>query len=213
MNILFLALVFTAVHSYGQHVTIGLDKMNMAYVGVDNPVSITSDSYACDQLLVTTDNGKITGQGCDHNFSPDKIGVANINVYAQIRGEKKRIGGLRVSIRNLPTPVISIADRTEGYISKLQLLKSFGPGCTLPNCDYDIKYTITNYSIIITHKNGEQIFRRSYAGDKTNSFDDETRNVFGTLKRDDKIEIADIHITGPDNVVRSINNLKLAISN
>jgi hypothetical protein len=36
-----------------QHVTVANTKMNILYVGIDNPISITVENYDCDDLVIT----------------------------------------------------------------------------------------------------------------------------------------------------------------
>ncbi|MEI9957809.1 MAG: hypothetical protein WDM90_16260 [Ferruginibacter sp.] len=59
--------------------------MNVFYLGVDNPVTITVENTSCKDLIIKTDNGSNTGNGCERIFHGNKVGVANIIVFKRVK--------------------------------------------------------------------------------------------------------------------------------
>ncbi len=200
--------------AHAQRVVIQLDKMNVAYIGIDNPISIANNAVSSDQLVVKVDNGRITGKNGEYIYTPEKAGIATIDVFAKTRKGLKKMGSYMARVKKLPSPEISIAGKTSGYISRLQLSGSFGPECTFPNCDLDMQYTIVSFTVtLLRAQDSSIVFQRSYTNIKNSEFDDETRTAFGLIKRGDIVEFSDFHISSTDGTVRTMNNLKFKISN
>ena len=114
------AFILFCTTCYAQQVVVGLDKMNVAYVGVVNPISVASDIYSCDELVVKVDNEVLHGKDCQYSFSPSKAGRVTIAIYGKHSGELKKIGGVPVRVCKIPEPVVSLADKTDGYISQAE---------------------------------------------------------------------------------------------
>ncbi len=61
-------------------------KMNVLYLGVDNPMSIAASGYAASDLDVSIDNGTITGSNGSYTVRPDHPGSATIYIKQQRKG-------------------------------------------------------------------------------------------------------------------------------
>ncbi len=62
--LLFIASTISWATLFAQHAVVQLDYMNVAYIGLENPISITSDIYNCDQLVVKVNDTVLGGKDC-----------------------------------------------------------------------------------------------------------------------------------------------------
>ncbi len=86
-------------------VAIALDKMNVFYIGVDNPVTIAVPGVPADKLLVTIDHGTITGNNGRYIVRVAQTGETTITV-AIIKNEKKVLLSSQLfRIKRIPDPV------------------------------------------------------------------------------------------------------------
>ena len=80
-NHLFIAFLCTISFANAQSVVIAADKMNVFYLGVDNPVAVAVEGISDDKLTVSIDNGTIkrTGRGA-YIAHLDSTGIVHIVV-------------------------------------------------------------------------------------------------------------------------------------
>ncbi|MFO7657751.1 MAG: GldM family protein, partial [Bacteroidales bacterium] len=101
-------------------------KMNVLYIGVDNPVKIAASGYRSSKLEASIDNGTISGSNGEYIVRPEKPGKAMITV--SIKG--KTIQQSQFRVKTVPDPVAAIKT-SNGYffggeITKDELLAADG---------------------------------------------------------------------------------------
>ena len=203
-TIALLIFLFVADVLHAQHVTVELDKMNTA---------ISADNTQCDQLIIKVNNGTLTGKDCDYIYRPKEPGISKIEVYAQKRKELKKVGEQNIRVTRIPDPAVSINGKTGGYISRQELLTSYGPVCTIQNCDFDIKFIIVSFSMTIVRGLDSSVVFQHHFTNQNAGFDDNTRETFTHLKHNDLVSIDDIKILSPDSMARNMPGLNFKISN
>lgn len=84
---------------------IALDKMNVLYIGVDNPVTIAVEGIPSDKLIVYMENGSIRGSNGKYIAKVTSTGTATINV-ATIKNDKKVLLSTQTfRVKRIPDPV------------------------------------------------------------------------------------------------------------
>jgi len=81
-------------------VAVGLDKMNVFYIGVDNPVTIAAGGISNDDLDVSMTGGSITGSNGKYTVRVTSPGEATINVAAN----GKLISSTVYKVKRVPDP-------------------------------------------------------------------------------------------------------------
>lgn len=212
--LLLMVLLTVSIRAYAQHVTVSADKMNIAYIGVSNPISVSADSVACDEIILKTDNGTIAGAGCDYNYMPGIPGNARIEVYTKRGNILKKIYEYPLRAKKVPPPTISVAGKTGGFISRTQLTRSPGPESIIPDFDYDFRYIITSFTITITRgADFNVLLQHTVNNNNGASFNDEIRAAFSHLRRNDRIEIGNIKVKDADGQLRTMKDMSLQIFN
>ena len=128
------------------------DKMNVFYVGVDNPVSVSAPGIPKEKLRINIAGGTYTGSNGKYMVSvaaADISKTANVTVSAEINGKVQSFGSSTFRIKRIPDPKAKFANKTGGTVSPV-LLKSFPTVfAILENFDFDAKFTVTRFELII----------------------------------------------------------------
>jgi len=123
-----------------------LDKMNVFYIGVDNPVTISSGS-GWDKTSVSMAGGTISGTGSNRTVRVSAAGTASITVTADGKSSK-----FDFRIKRIPDPVFKVGD---GKVRMASVAFKGQQYCRaeLENFDFDTKYSITGATVYFSGAN------------------------------------------------------------
>ena len=146
---------FSSSYIVGQpSATVSADKMNVFYIGVDNPVTVSVPGAANDKVhpaissggtMVPNGNGKYTvtvSAGCPNNR-------VTISVAADLNGKTQSMGSSEFRVKRVPDPVAMIANQTGGVISKTVLAASGAIIPTMKDFDFDLHFIILSFTMTI----------------------------------------------------------------
>jgi len=175
--------------------TISPTKMNVFYVGVDNPVSITVPGGP-ERVMPSVSVGRIRLEGKDWIVSdlPKGTREAIISVSAVFSGKTKNMGAYTFRLKRVPDPIAKIGGKTEGYISKSLILASPYIVPEMPaGFDFDLRYTVTSFTFV-TESSGD-IFETKVQGNRLTA---DIVKMITNAKKNKRIWIEDINVKGPD---------------
>jgi len=117
-------------------------RMNVLYIGVDNPIKIAASGYETSELTVSIDNGTITGKNGEYIVCPKQQGTANV-IVANSSGKEIQRTAFKVKITPDPIAAIKTPDgyKTNGLISKKELLDANGIVVSMKDFDFDINFS------------------------------------------------------------------------
>ena len=124
--------------------TISPTKMNVFYVGVDNPVSISVPGGP-ERVTPSVSVGKIRPDGANWVVYdlPKQTREAVVNVSAVFAGKAKSMGSMTFRLKRVPDPIATVGGKSEGVISKSLILASPYLVAEMPaGFDFDLKYTV-----------------------------------------------------------------------
>jgi len=182
------------------NVVVSPTKMNVFYVGVDNPVSISAPGFSSDKIRATMTNGKLIQRGDDYIAKPQVVGrEAKVKVEANFDGEWRPLRTVDFRVKPIPDPVAKIADKSGGKIKKNLLMAQQGVDAVMDNFDFDLEFKITGFTVSTIQK-GFTVDEVS----RTDTFTPEQIKMFRNLRRNNKVYIEDIRAVGPDGVTRNL---------
>jgi len=208
-NILVLLLLFNSPHSFSQKVSIANERMNIFYIGLDNPVSIAADGFATKSLIIKTKNGKLTKYDDGYIFHPDSIGKSEIILYSKLNGKLKEIGRSAFRSKNLPLPVFHIGS-IEKIKPKSEIASQEYVRAQLENTDINIKYEIDSFKVCIFSNDTCKYSITENFGNKLN---EEIRTKFQELHNLDVVVFKDIYIKQFDGSSAVIEPLIITVKN
>lgn len=104
-------LLFSSVLA-GQTVSVSATKMNVFYIGVNNPLTIVVENIDCKDLIVKVTNGEIVGDSCYFTFRYNDTTVSSTNTIVIIGVNQetgtKWIDSLEYRVKQIPDPIPTI---------------------------------------------------------------------------------------------------------
>ncbi len=192
--------------------TVAATKMNVLYVGVENPLSISVPGVSSDKVQVSPSNCTLSSQGKGNYIakvtSPGQI--ATISVSAEINGTKVNMGKQEFRVKAVPDPAPAMGKKHGSFlISKSELGAQSGIQAELENFAFDLKFDVLSFDV--SAKVGDFIVTKSATG---NRFTDDMKNVFGRLSKGSKIYIENVkaRMSSGDQTVRTLGAMSITIS-
>ncbi len=134
-------------------VAVGADKMNVFYIGVDNPITVAVPGYNCSELSARlVGEGQITGLGdCRHIVLVTQPGTVSIEIYAMEKGAQKLLGVRQFRVKRIPDPVVRLGNRMSSTIPKGEIREVLGQEvqAMMQNFEFDAHCGITRFSIAL----------------------------------------------------------------
>ncbi len=185
-------------------------KMNVFYLGVDNPVSISAAGLSKNQINPTISMGKLIKKGDQWIVKIDKKtkgkNIAVVSATAKIDKKLYNLGKAEFRVKRVPDPSAEIGGMTDGKIDKNVLLANSAIIPNMKDFEFDIYFVINSYRFgaII---NGDW-FEKNVKG---NRFTEDVKKIIRNGKRKQKFFFDNIQATGPDGSIRSLNPINLEI--
>ncbi len=117
-----------------------LDKMNVFYIGVDNPVTIGSPT-GWDKTNVSMSGGTISGNGSNRTVRVSAIGAASITVTADGKPSQ-----FQFRCKKIPDPIFKVGSGRP-RVPAVEFKNQQFARAELENFDFDLKYSVTSATV------------------------------------------------------------------
>lgn len=189
-------------------VVISPTKMNVFYVGVDNPVSLAAPGISPDIIEPQITNGSITKSGSGYVVRPQTPGKkCAITVYANINGQKRALQTQEFRVKEVPDPIAKVNGIKSGKITKGVLAASGQIDVELEGFDFDMKFKVQNFSLYTVVDGYVQEAVKSDGA----AFSAKQLELINKLKRNQPLTIENIVVKGPDGSTRELTPIPLKI--
>ena len=184
-------------------------KMNVFYIGVENPVSISAPGIPASKINATISAGQLYKK--DDNYAvkiTKKIPGNKVTVRgsAEVDGKTMQLGSAEFRVKRVPSPTAEIAGQTGGTIDKNTLLAAAAIIPNMKDFEFDLYFEVTSFTFA-TIINGDWIPKNV----RGNQFNKEISNIIRNGKRKQKFFFENIQAKGPDGTIRSLNPINLEI--
>lgn len=171
-------------------------KMNVFYQGLPNPIEVNVPGASPGSVRVSVTNADLrkVNEFSYEVLPTQNYGEAIVSVSAEFNGQRKNMPDKRFRLKRVPTPLAKVGGKNGGSIEKNELLINQGVSAVQDDFLFDIKYTVTRFTVVINDK--------GFVDDaESNSqlFTEEQRRLLSSLNRGDRFSIEDIYAVGPDN--------------
>ncbi len=185
-------------------------KMNVFYIGVDNPVSISAAGLSKDQIRPVIDMGVLKQNEEEWTVridtKPRGVNMATISATAEVDGEMMSLGKSEFRVKRVPDPSAEISGMTDGLIDKNVFLASSAIIPNMKDFEFDLYFIVTSYTFA-TIMNGDWVTKNV----KGNIFNEEVKTIIRNGKRRQKFFFEKIQAKGPDGTLRSLNPINLEL--
>jgi gliding motility-associated protein GldM len=184
-------------------VNVSPDKMNVLYIGVENPITVSGAGIPAEKIIATISDGslsKSSGAG-SYIARVDKQGKANVTVYYEPKpGERKNLGTKEFRVKRIPDPVCKFGGRATGKLARAVMAASSGLIAELENFDFDARFTVKSFTFTITLKSGDAIPYKSSSAYLTQ----EMKDAIGRIRPGEKIYFDEIVLNEPGGGTRNL---------
>ncbi len=196
---------------------VAAEKMNVLYIGVDNPMAISVPGVSNDKVRVSIEGGGGTLKpnstptgGAGHYFANvTTVGQATIKVSAEIGGKVTPMGSFPYRVKRVPDPIATISNSEGGPINK-NLLAAGTLIPVLKNFDFELFFKIISFKITIIPKGRDLL---EYPGEG-NQLTQAMRDQVSKLRAGDKVYIEYVKAkmaSGADQSTRSLSPMSFVI--
>jgi gliding motility-associated protein GldM len=125
-------------------VTVSAEKMNVFYIGVDNPIAVSAAGISSNDLRVSISGGggTLRGSGSNYTVNVTTPGECRVNVSG---------GGMNDSkifrVKRIPDPVARLSKSSGGSMGNGEFKAQGGVGAFLDNFDFDANCTIQGFNL------------------------------------------------------------------
>ncbi len=179
------------------------DKMNVFYIGVANPVSVSAPGIPKESLRVNMSGGSISGSSGKYTVNVNSIGIVKVNVSADINGKVQTIGSSDFRVKRIPDPKGKFAGKTGGAMSSVIIKSQSSIFAILDGFDFDARFTVTRFNLLIAKP------RSDVASFQTsgNSFSPQMKAAIATVTPGTRVIIDGIIAVGPDGTQRQLDGM------
>ncbi|MEA2043605.1 MAG: gliding motility protein GldM [Bacteroidota bacterium] len=187
-------------------VSVSPTKMNVFYVGVDNPVDITAAGVPADKLQATISNGSIRRSGSGYVVRVRQF----VDAVVRVTADGRSLGSKRFRVRKVPDPSAVIGTNTRnwkgGKMNKTTLVALRGIRAEMENFEFDLKFRIKEFTVTC-NING---FDES-AKSKSGRFTPQQKTIMRKAERGSRVILESVKASGPDGTVRRLNDIVLKL--
>ena len=175
-----------------------LDKMNVFYIGVDNPITIGSPT-GWDKTTVSISGGgaTISGAGSQRVVKVTSIGDCNISVTANGKSTP-----FPFRVKRIPDPIIKVGPSGGGKMQAVNFRSQQFVRADLENFDFLAKFNVTGATVYFTNPGDRNVKQISLTSGSLAPAAD----FMKTLVPGSTVIFDNIRVVGPDGQPRTIQN-------
>jgi gliding motility-associated protein GldM len=189
--------------------SVSAEKMNVLYIGLDNPIKIAIGDAKPGSISASMTNGSLTasGQGT-YIAKPTAPGEATITARGTNSAGGSVGGEAKFRVMRVPDPVPTLGGTLKGgKIQKGPIAAQSGLVALLENFAFDARFNVISYDFVLSTK-GEILSVRDVKGPM---LDSQVKNLLNRAQPKDYVLFDNIRVSGPDGTNRKLATLAFEI--
>lgn len=180
------------------------DKMNVFYIGVANPVSVSAPGVPKDKIRVSLSKGSISGSGGKYTVNVNTPGTTNVVVSAEVApGQVKTLSSTEFRMKRIPDPRAKFGGKSGGRMSTVALKSQNRVFAKMENFDFDAPFSINRFSLIIIKPRADAVVLSTSGNALSGAMQSAMKNIVpGT-----RVIFDNIIATGPDGMKRELDGI------
>jgi len=176
-----------------------LDKMNVFYIGVDNPVTIGSPT-GWDRTTVSMSGGTIAGTGSKRTVRVTAVGPASITVVADKSPSK-----FEFRVKKIPDPVFKVGTG-KVRMPSVEFKNQQFCRAELENFDFDLKFNIVSATVYFSGAGFPNVVTSAISGNNLAPI----QSFFSRCQPGSVVTFDNVKVQGPDGI-RGIDGKSIAL--
>jgi gliding motility-associated protein GldM len=185
---------------------VSADKMNVFYIGVPNPISVSAPGIPKEKLRVSVSGGSISGGNGHYSVSVSKAGKVNVSVSAETApGKVQTLSTTEYRVKNIPAPRVKFGGKTGGSMATVALKSQNKLFPVLEGFDFDAKFSINRFTMVIVKPRADaMVFQGS-----GNTLSGPMQSALNGIVPGTRVIFDNIIGVGPDGVKRQLDPVTL----
>ncbi|SEL74844.1 type IX secretion system motor protein PorM/GldM [Parapedobacter koreensis] len=185
------------------------DAMNVLYIGVDNPISVSAPGIPKESLSVSGQGVSVSGSGGKYVARVTQTGTASINVSANIGDKTQSLGSTNFRVKRIPKPQARVAGRSGGTVAAAQIKGQNRIFAALDDFEFDAKFNISRFSMLIQKPRVDPM--GPYQG-TDGTLSAPMQNALGSVSQGSFVFFYGIIAVGPDGVQQELDPISFRIN-
>ncbi|MBI2720850.1 MAG: hypothetical protein HYX39_01615 [Bacteroidetes bacterium] len=187
-------------------VAVQLVKMNVMYIGVENPILVSAAGVSPTDLQVNISGCGATKTGSGGKFIVRATTPGTCMVSVSAKG-KAQGPAIPIRVKKIPDPVSKVGGKTGNVdVKKVELGQIGGVGAELVGFDFDAKFAVISFELSAVVKGALKSI--TCVGNSVNS---EARAILNSAGVGSKIFFENVKAKGPDGTIRNIPGVTLKV--
>lgn len=184
------------------------DKMNVFYIGLPNPVSVSAPGTPKEKIKVGISSGSISGSNGAYQVNVTQSGNVTISIFStDDKGKQTKLGESVFRCKRLPTPKAKFAGKGGGNVPRAQLTAADRIFAALEDFEFDTKFNISHFKLYIQKpRQDPQIFESS-----NNMLTAQMKAGMAGCVAGTKVYFDEIFATGPDGIKRPLDPIIFSV--
>jgi gliding motility-associated protein GldM len=192
---------------------VSADKMNVLYIGVENPMSISVPGVA-DANVTATVSGGGTTLVKDVKLGSSKYiakattqGEANIAIAAKLDGKSVPMGQFKYRVKRVPDPVAMVNGKKGGPINKAELAAATSVNSIMENFDFELYFKVNKFRMTLIKKGRDPVELDA----PSNLITPAMKAAISGSGPGAKVYFEYIKASGPDGTTRSLGSVNFVL--
>jgi gliding motility-associated protein GldM len=192
---------------------VSADKMNVLYIGVDNPMSISVPGVADANVTPSVSGGGATlvrdakAGSSKYTAKATTQGEATINVTAKLDGKAVPMGVFKYRVKRVPDPVAMVNGKKGGPINKAELAAATSVNSIMENFDFELYFKVTKFRMTLIKKGRDPVELDS----PSNLITPQMKQAITGSGPGSKVYFEYIKASGPDGTTRSLGSVNFVL--
>lgn len=175
--------------------TVAATAMNVFYVGVKNPISVSAPGVASEDVDISAPGlrfvkGKKSGE---YVVTPTRAtGSKGTDVIVKNKKSGAKLGSSKFRVKRLPDPVAKVLGQKEGLISRGKLKLASRVDAVMENFDFELRVSVSSFTMTVNSK-GDLVEMRT----KGNKLNGKMKNMLKSLKKGSRVYFEEIKVKMP----------------
>ncbi|MBS1530235.1 MAG: gliding motility protein GldM [Bacteroidetes bacterium] len=183
------------------------DKMNVLYIGVPNPVSVSAPGIPKEKLHVSIGSGSLSGSAGKYIATVNSITDNDVvTVSGEVNGKNTVLGTTKFRVKRIPDPKPQFAGKSSGSTSAANIRAQSRVFAKLEGFDFDATFNVTRFTLLVVKPRQDPITYTTNGADLTAQM----RSAIATVSPGTLVIFKDIIAVGPDNTQRGLDAITLS---
>ncbi|MBS7564348.1 gliding motility protein GldM [Mucilaginibacter sp. Bleaf8] len=186
--------------------TVAADKMNVLYIGVPNPISVSAPGIPKEKLRVSISGGSVSGSGGSYIAKVSSPGTVNVTVSGEASpGKNQVLGATQFRVKRIPDPKAVFGGKSGGTSPTANLKGQDRLFAKLENFDFDAKFSVTRFNMVILRPRQDPISLSTSGGELSGQM----RQAMSMITPGTMVAFTNIMAVGPDGSARGLDDITL----